>query len=259
MDEQQWAVECRGVSVSFTGEVCEVEGADLLVKPGEFASLVGPSGCGKSTLLRVIAGLLTPTKGEASVFGQSGSPWEREVGFVFQDPTLLAWRTAAENVALPLEIHNVSRQERLAIAHQALRDVGLGDHARQKPAQMSGGMRQRVSLARALVGHCRVLLLDEPFAAVDALRRERFNHEMWRLGHKRGLTVLTVTHGIAEAVFMADRVFVMAERPGRMVGSVEVPFGQDRDLTLLSEPAFGEVCGRVRRLLEETGGMNSAG
>lgn len=255
----EWAVECRDISVSFTGTSCELDGVHLQIREGEYISLVGPSGCGKSTLLRVIAGLLRPTRGNATVFGKGGGPSERQIGFVFQDPTLLPWRTALDNVALPLEVRGMGRNERRARAAQVLGEVGLAHATDLYPSELSGGMRQRVALARAMVGRSKVLLLDEPFAAVDALRRERFAREMWRFGHKRGLTVILVTHSISEAVWMADRVAVMAEKPGRIVGIVDVALKCERSSDILMKPAFIEACGAVRRLLEENGGMNGAG
>lgn len=252
-----WAVECRQVSVSFTGCGNELENVDLTVASGENVALVGPSGCGKSTLLRVIAGLLRPTAGEALVFGCSGAPSDRGIGFVFQDPTLLPWRTALANVALPLEIRGSDPREARERAKQALTDVGLGSSFDRYPSELSGGMRQRVSLARAMVDRSKVLLLDEPFAAVDALRRERFTYEMWRFGRRRGLTVLLVTHSISEAVWMSHRVAVMAEAPGRIVGSVSVDLPEQRPPEVMFSPEFIHACQEVRGLLEESGGMNA--
>lgn len=249
----QDAVVCRGVTVSFTGAANELEKINFTVKPGEYISVVGPSGCGKSTLLRVIAGLLTPTTGEVRVFGRSGPPPERGVGFVFQDPTLFPWRTALQNVALPLEIKGVPKAERLDRAYQALRDVGLADSANLYPAELSGGMKQRVSLARALVEQSPLLLLDEPFAALDALRRERFTYELWRLGHKKGLTLIMVTHSISEAVWIAHRVLVMAEKPGRIIAEIPVDLPEKRDLSLLATPEFAAICGKVRSALANGG------
>lgn len=255
----EWAVECRNISVSFTGDSCELGGIDLRVRRGEYVSLVGPSGCGKSTLLRVIAGLLRPTCGTATVFGNSGGPSQRQIGFVFQDATLLPWRTALDNVALPLEIRGINRDDRRARAMEVLGEVGLGHATGRYPSELSGGMRQRVALARAMVEQSQVLLLDEPFAAVDALRRERFAHEMWRFGHKRGLTVVLVTHSISEAVWMSDRVVVMAEKPGHIVDIVDVDLGAERSSAVLMRPEYIQACGAVRSLLEENGGMSGAG
>jgi len=259
MDEAQAAVWCRGVTVSFTGEQNELQDIDLTIRPGECVALVGPSGCGKSTLLRVIAGLLEPDAGMAKVFGCDGTPSERGIGFVFQEPTLFPWLNALENVALPLEL-----QKKLTVAdcrdqaRKALKDVGLLQYAEKYPAELSGGMKQRLALARALVTESRVLLLDEPFAAIDALRRERFNYELWRLARKKNLTMLIVTHSINEAVSMSQRVLVMAEEPGRIVGEVAVDLPEERDLTTLSSKGFYESCTRVRQILEETGALMHA-
>lgn len=249
------AVDCQNVTFSFTGNTNELEGVNLQVQPGEYVSLVGPSGCGKSTLLRVIAGLLTPASGDTRVFGRSGSPSQRGVGFVFQDPTLMPWRTALENVALPLEIKGVPANERFQRARQALQEVGLSPSAQSYPSELSGGMKQRVALARALVERSPLLLLDEPFAALDALRRERFNYELWRLGHKKDLTLITVTHSISEAVWMSHRVLVMAENPGRIVADIPVPLPEKREVDILVQPEFTAICAQVRKALEETGGF----
>ncbi|MBO8127308.1 MAG: ABC transporter ATP-binding protein [Firmicutes bacterium] len=247
------AVECRNVSISFTGKTHALKDINLQVEPGEYVSLVGPSGCGKSTLLRIIAGLLSPTTGQALVFGRNGTPAQRKLGFVFQEPTLLPWRTALDNVALPLEIKGVSKEERRERAWQALKDVGLASAAHHYPAELSGGMKQRVSLARALVEEAKLLLMDEPFAALDALRRERFNYEMWRLGHKKKLTLILVTHSITEAVWMSHRVLVMSESPGRIIGEVKVPLPEERESSILSTPGFASLCGKIRSLLAQGG------
>ena len=172
--ENPLIVQCQDVTVSYTGTTNVLEAINLDVHAGESVAVVGPSGCGKSTLLRVIAGLLPPTSGAVQAC-------QSQLGFVFQEPTLFAWRTALANVALPLEIKGVKEPERSQRALQALQDVGLKEAANLYPAELSGGMRQRVALARALVEHSQLLLLDEPFAALDALRRERFCYEMWRV------------------------------------------------------------------------------
>lgn len=255
----QAAVCCRGVTVSFTGAQNELQNIDLTISPGERVALVGPSGCGKSTLLRVIAGLLEPDAGTVEVFGCGGTPAQRGIGFVFQEATLFPWLNALENVALPLEV-----QKRLSVAdcrehaRGALKDVGLLQYAEKYPAELSGGMKQRLALARALVTDSRVLLLDEPFAAIDALRRERFNYELWRLARKKDLTMLIVTHSINEAVSMSQRVVVMAEEPGRIVGEVTVDLPEQRDLTTWSSRNFYEACTQVRQILEETGALMHA-
>lgn len=252
----QTAVFCQGVTVSFTGVHNELQNIDLTIHPGESVALVGPSGCGKSTLLRVIAGLLEPDAGTAEVFGSDGSPSERGIGFVFQEATLFPWLNALENVAMPLELQKyLSAADCREHARAALKDVGLLQWAEKYPRELSGGMKQRVALARALVTDSRVLLLDEPFAAIDALRRERFNYELWRLACKRNLTMLVVTHSINEAVSMSHRVVVMAEDPGRIVGEVTVDLPEQRDLATWSSHNFYEACTQVRQILEETGAL----
>lgn len=257
--EAQSAVFCRGVTVSFTGAHNELQNIDLTISPGERVALVGPSGCGKSTLLRVIAGLLEPDAGIVKVFGCDGSPAERGIGFVFQEATLFPWLNALENVALPLELKkHLSAADCREHAAGALKDVGLLQCAGKYPRELSGGMKQRLALARALVTDSRVLLLDEPFAAIDALRRERFNYELWRLARKKNLTMLVVTHSINEAVSMSQRVVVMAEDPGRIVGEVTVDLPEQRDLTTWSSQNFFEACTQVRQILEETGALMHA-
>ena len=253
------AVCCRGVTVSFTGAQNELQNIDLTISQGERVALVGPSGCGKSTLLRVIAGLLEPDAGSAKVFGCDGTPAQRGIGFVFQEATLFPWLDALENVALPLEVQKkMSVADCRDYARGALKDVGLLQYAEKYPAELSGGMKQRLALARALVTDSRVLLLDEPFAAIDALRRERFNYELWRLARKKNLTMLIVTHNINEAVSMSQRVVVMAEEPGRIVGEVIVDLPEQRDLATWSSHNFYEACTQVRQILEETGALMHA-
>jgi len=214
-------------------------GIDLDLARGEVVSIVGPSGCGKSTLLRVVAGLSAPTEG--SIDGANG-----RVGVVFQQPTLLPWRTVHRNVALPLELR---RADAGSAVDEALRDVGLTDARDKLPRQLSGGMQMRAAVARALVDRPELVLLDEPFAAVDEMLRERLNDLFLELRAARGFSALFVTHSIAEAVFVSDRVGVMSPRPGRFVSFVDVPFGGHRDPDLRYAPDFARLCGSISAML----------
>jgi NitT/TauT family transport system ATP-binding protein len=197
---------------------------DLVVEPGQFVSLVGPSGSGKTTLLNILAGLLTPTRGEITITGENpagtGSP---VVGYMTQHDTLLPWRTALKNVAFPLELAKVPKQERLSRAGALLDRVGLADFAGHYPYQLSGGMRQRVSLARALIYGPPVLLLDEPFGALDSTTRLALHQVLLEVANDLGTTVLLVTHDLAEAVSLSDRVLALAPRPGRVIREYPIP------------------------------------
>ena len=228
---------------------------------GEFVSIVGPSGCGKSTLLRVIAGLISATDGrldwsstsDGDASSESQDSIRPRAAFVFQDPTLLPWRTAARNVALPLELDGSWAQERLSEVESTLQLVGLSQSDFEKrPRQLSGGMRMRVSLARALVTRPSLLLLDEPFAALDDLLRQRLNRELQRLWQQQGWTGVLVTHNVAEAVFMSQRVLVLSDKPARLIHEVSVPF-KERTSSLQASAEFAHLCGEVSELLEGTG------
>ena len=199
-----------------------LDDVSLTVADGDFVAIVGPSGCGKTTFLRLLAGLALPSEGTVLFCGQPLTGPRPEIGFVFQQPTLMAWRTALENVALPLEIRNVPEAERQERAQDLLERVGLAGFEHERPRALSGGMQQRVAIARALAYDPAVLLLDEPFGALDALTRERLNMELLRLWQKQQRTVILVTHSIQEAVFLANRVLVMSPRPGRFCGEIEV-------------------------------------
>ncbi|WP_084010982.1 ABC transporter ATP-binding protein [Pseudofrankia sp. DC12] len=222
------AVAVRGVDKVFPvaggGATVALAGIDLTVATGEFVSLIGPSGCGKSTLLRLVADLVEPTRGEVRVFGEP-APAARAAqryGIAFQQAGLLEWRTVAGNVELPLQVHGVGRKDRRARARELLDLVGLSDFAGHWPAQLSGGMQQRVAIARALAERPPLLLLDEPFGALDEMTRERMQSELARIRHETGTTVILVTHSIPEAVFLSDRVAVMSPRPGRITDIIDV-------------------------------------
>lgn len=237
----------HSVTKTFASGVVALSDVSFRVGKGEFLSLVGPSGCGKSTALRLIAGLTTPTSGAVSWEG----PRPR-IGFVFQDAALLPWSTVRQNVALPLEIKN----ERAALddrVSSALATVGLSAFANAYPRELSGGMRMRVSIARALAAEAEVLLMDEPFAALDELAREKLNDELRSLWAARQLTVIFVTHSIYESVYLSSRVIVMSPRPGRVAGDFEMgdPLSRSPDFRLA--PVYGERCKAVRATLVKGG------
>ena len=246
-------VAARGLEKRFASGVEALRGLDLTVGSGRFASIVGPSGCGKSTLLRLVAGLDEPSGGSLAVDGRApgrdrdGRP---DLGFVFQDPTLLPWRSVARNVGLPLELRrnpDPGRVDRL------LELVGLAEFAGASPAQLSGGMRMRASIARALATRPRLLLLDEPFAALDEITRQRLNEELLRLWQEDGWTGLFVTHNVSEAVFLGQQVLVMSARPGRILAAIDVPFPYPRDPLLRTAPEFIGLAGEVSGRLAEAG------
>ena len=209
-------------------------------------AVVGPNGSGKSTLLRLIAGLLRPDAGAIAIDGDAVADADERVGLVFQEPRLLPWRTAIDNVAFPLELAGIDRAARHEKARELLDLVGLTPFARAYPHQMSGGMRQRAAIARALAREPQILLLDEPFSALDALTRERFNAELLDIWQRTGTTILIVTHSIAEAVFMADEVVVLTDPPGRVAARVPVPLGRPRDIDALESTAFTRAAATIR-------------
>jgi NitT/TauT family transport system ATP-binding protein len=230
----------------------------LDVAPREVVSIVGPNGCGKSTLLRILGGLLEPTSGEVEVGGRALRGPDANVGFVFQEPRLLPWRSARDNVAVPLELANRPAPEQKSRIDELLELVGLTAFADARPAQLSGGMRQRLAVARALALGPAVLLLDEPFSAVDALTRERLNVEMADLWRGMGTTAVVVTHSIAEAVLLADRVVVLTPRPARVAAEVPVELGAARSLATLRSAPFAKAVADVRYRLEIASGGDPA-
>ena len=247
------AVSLSGVGKTFTvrrGTVVALESIDLTIERGEFVSLIGPSGCGKSTLLRVIADLLEPTTGTVEVNAKSArkARLDQDYGFAFQQAGLLDWRTVRANVELPLELHGVDRGKRRARALELLDLVGLADFAGHRPPQLSGGMQQRVAIARALAESPALLLMDEPFGALDEMTRERMQDELVRIAAETGAAVVFVTHSIPEAVFLSNRVVVMSPRPGRIADVIEVNLGE-RNTDTREAPEFYAVITRVREAL----------
>jgi NitT/TauT family transport system ATP-binding protein len=249
------AVSLRAVSKRFGARdgpgIVALSAIDLDVGPAEFVSLIGPSGCGKSTLLRVIGDLVAPTEGEVLVNGKPAhrARLDRDYGIVFQDPVLYDWRTVARNISLPLEMLGWDRERRGNRVDEMLGLVelsGFGDH---HPWELSGGMQQRVSIARALAFSPALLLMDEPFGALDEMTRERLNGELLRIWQQSGCTIVFVTHSITEAVFLSTRVVVMSARPGRILGVVDVDLRQPRTIDTREDPRFFRLVTEVRELL----------
>ncbi len=240
-----------------SGGVVALENVSLEVRPRDFVSLIGPSGCGKSTLLRVIGDLIQPTSGTVVVNGKSAEQArrDRDYGIVFQDAVLYDWRTVAKNIALPLEMAGWDRGKRAARVSEMLDLVELSGFGGHHPWQLSGGMQQRVSIARALSFSPPLLLMDEPFGALDEMTRERLNAELLRIWDDTGSTIVFVTHSIAEAVFLSTRVVVMSPRPGRIAGEIEIDLPQPRTLATREEPRYAELIRDVRRQLRLGGGL----
>ena len=235
-------IVAAGLNKHFPSGVQALHGLDLEISRSQFVSIVGPSGCGKSTFLRLVAGLDEPTSGELRVEGHD----PLGLAFVFQDATLLPWRSVAQNITLPLELRHEDAAERVA---QTLELVGLTDFAEAYPAQLSGGMRMRVSIARALVTRPQILLLDEPFGALDEITRQRLNEELLRLWQEDRWTGLFVTHNVSEAVFLSQRVLVMSARPGRILADIPIPFPYPRSPYLRSTPEFIRIANGISRQL----------
>ncbi len=235
-------------------EVRALDGIQLTVEQGEFISFIGPSGCGKSTLLRIIADLIQPTSGTLRVNGKSAEQArkDRDYGFVFQNATLYEWRTIIKNVELPLEIMKHSKDERRARAREMLRLVELDDFEDRYPWQLSGGMQQRVSIARALAFEPGILLMDEPFGALDEMTRERMNNELLRIWTTmKDMTVIFVTHSISEAVYLSSRVVVMSPRPGRISEIIDIDLPRPRGSETRDLDQFFQLTSRVRHSLRQ--------
>lgn len=251
------AISVSNVSKTFVDgkqQVRALDGVSLQVKPNQFASLVGPSGCGKSTLLRILSGLIPYDTGEILLSGETPEEAKKNIrfGFVFQDPALLPWATTLENVLLPLKVlPKIRWKEHRKDALALLAMVGLDGYEGMYPTQLSGGMQQRVSVVRALIYDPPILLLDEPFGALDAFTRENLNLEVIRIWHNKAKTAILVTHNISEAVFMSDRVIIMASHPGRVVGVKEVDLERPRQLSIRQMPYFLDQATEVREVMGE--------
>jgi NitT/TauT family transport system ATP-binding protein len=260
MSTNESVVSLKGVAKEFgRGHVQALTGIDLDIQPGEFVSLIGPSGCGKSTLLRIVGDLIQPSSGEVVVNGKSAhqARADRDYGIVFQDAVLFDWRTVEKNISLPLEMMRWDRRRRAERVRELVDLVELKGFEGHHPWQLSGGMQQRVSIARALSFDPALLLMDEPFGALDEMTRERLNLELLRIWEQSGSTVVFVTHSIAEAVFLSTRVVVMSARPGRIVGIVDVDLPQPRTIETREEPRFAELIRDVRQQLRRGGGFEA--
>ena len=243
-------IEIKGVAKTYKtqdGEVPSLQPLDFDINEGEFLVVVGPSGCGKSTLLKMIAGLLPPSEGEIRVDGRVVKSPHRDVGIVFQSALLLPWRRVLENVMMPVEVKGLPVEEYRKRALALLKMTGLDGFERKYPWQLSGGMQQRAAICRALVHDPKIVLMDEPFGALDAMTRERMNVELQRIQRETGKTVMLITHSIPEAVFLADRVLVMSARPGKIDAIYDVTLPRPRTLDMMADPRFVEMTQKIRK------------
>jgi NitT/TauT family transport system ATP-binding protein len=241
-----------GVSLVYRGKRAEVQALDNIsfrARDGEFVALLGPSGCGKSTLLKLISGLIAPTRGTIRVNGKPIRGPTPSIGIVFQSPLLMAWRTVLQNILLQIDIRGLRTADYIPAAHELIRLVGLTGFEHAHPHQLSGGMQQRVGLCRALIHDPDLLVMDEPFGALDAMTREQMNAELQRIWIERRKTVLFITHSITEAVYLADRVLVMSPRPGKLIGEIAVDLPRPRTVATTEQPEFARFTREVRRHL----------
>ena len=248
----------RGLSKTYfsgSGEVTALKGLDFEIYDGEFVSVVGQSGCGKSTLLKVLAGLLPYTAGSVELNGKPLRGPTPEAAVVFQSPVLLPWRTVLDNVLLPIEFRKLPMASYRQSAADLLEMVGLSEFAQRYPFELSGGMQQRAAIVRALVQDPRLLLMDEPFGALDAMTREQMNLELMRIWSKSGKTVIFITHSIAEAIFLSDRVIAMTARPGTIADVITIDLPRPRELSVINTDRFGRYATKLRSLLDAQGGM----
>ena len=252
-------IVAQDVAMNFGADSLALKGISTTIKAGEFVSIVGPSGCGKSTFLRLVAGLRSATSGSLRIGEQLPTDSPLRSAFVFQDPSLLPWRTVEANVRLPFELGNVTDStEQAARVAATLRLVGLAESdALKRPRELSGGMRMRVSLARALVTDPQIMLLDEPFAALDDILRQQLNEELQRIWSAKRWTGLFVTHNVSEAVFLSQRVLVMSRRPGTFLADIAVPFAFPRSPNLRAEPEFARLTGEISVQLRHAAGVLS--
>ncbi|MCP3763604.1 ABC transporter ATP-binding protein [Domibacillus sp. A3M-37] len=251
--EQKQAVYFQNVSKMYNTGTIALNHFDFPVEEGEFISFLGPSGCGKSTALRMVAGLGSPTTGDVTVFGNTPEDLIKntnDIAFVFQDANLLPWRSVLDNVLLPLELRGGNKKEKKEAAVKVLEMVGLKDHLKSYPRQLSGGMRMRVSIARALAAKPKLLLMDEPFAALDEITRQTLQMELLDIWEKEKMTVLFVTHNVYEAVFLSSKIAVMSARPGRLSSVIDVNLPYPREPGMRTDPAFSKYVGIASASLE---------
>ncbi|MBI2881865.1 MAG: ABC transporter ATP-binding protein [Candidatus Tectomicrobia bacterium] len=253
------AVEVRNLRMVYRsarrGSVHSLEDVNLRAREKEFISVVGPSGCGKSTLLRIVAGLLPATQGKVSIFGKPVEGPTSEVGIVFQSAVLLPWRSILDNILLQVEMRHLDRNEYRRRAKELIDLVGIQGFEGKLPFELSGGMQQRAAICRALIHDPPLLLMDEPFGALDALTRELMNQELQRIWLTSGKTVLFITHSIGEAVFLSDRVLVMSQRPGTLRADISIDLPRPRGLSTMEDPRFATLGRGIRELLQAHGGL----
>lgn len=248
-------IEARGLRKVYgigRAPIVALEDVSFAVEEGSFVSLVGPSGCGKSTLLQMMAGLVPSTSGEVLIDGiRVQRPAPEKISVMFQDATLLPWKRVSENIEFPLEVRGIKPAERRQRAAAMLSLVGLADFAERYPHELSGGMRQRVSIARALAPDPRIMLMDEPFGALDEQTRIKMGHELLRIWEKTGKTIFFITHSLTEALFLADIVLVMSHRPGQIVGTIKAELPRPRTYEIIGSAAFGSTRNRIWKLISE--------
>ncbi len=257
---QEPLIEVNAVSKTYAAAdgkpITAISSVSCSIQPGEFVSILGPSGCGKSTLLMMLAGLLRPTEGTIRFRGTPVTAPHQDFGIVFQDAVLFPWRSVQANVELPAEIAGIPARQRSARAAEMLALVGLEGFGTKYPHELSGGMQQRVAIARALSLNPSLLLMDEPFGALDAMTREQMNVELQRIGLASGATVVFVTHSIPEAAFLGNRVMVMSGRPSTVRDIVEIPLPRDRPIGLMATDRFGIFVSKLRQLLDVSGDVS---
>ena len=252
-------IRIENISKLFGGSgpvVTALKDIKLEIGAGKFIAVVGPSGCGKSTLLRILAGLLPPSSGSVWFGDRKLDRPRHDIGVVFQSPVLFPWRTVLDNVFIPIYVQKLDRKKYLARARELINLVGLSEFEQRYPAELSGGMQQRVGIVRALVHDPAMLLMDEPFGALDAMTREHMNVELQRLWIAQQKTILFITHSISEAVFLADRVVVMTPRPGRIAEVLDIDLPRERTLAMMTTPAFGKYTHRIRAHFGSAGGLD---
>jgi NitT/TauT family transport system ATP-binding protein len=260
LDHAPPLIRGRGVAKTYhakEGEVESLKPLDFDIQDGEFVSVVGPSGCGKSTLLKLVGGLLPATRGSIEIAGQRVEGPAGSVGIVFQNHVLLAWRTVLENIMLQIEVRKLPHERGLAHARELVEMVGLKGFENKYPWQLSGGMQQRASICRALVHDPAILLMDEPFGALDAMTREKMNLELQRIWSAAKKTVLLITHSIPEAIFLSDRVLVMSERPGSIAAIYDVPLPRPRTLAMMGGAEFGALAQKIRAHFYAQGSLDA--